>query len=84
MGNNNEEIPTPAMNNNGPRRFARSSKPGHNQRQMEITTRVIQLLHSNPFMGVDHEDPIIHLVKLYEIVESPGASDNEEENLYFR
>jgi len=33
---------------------------------------------------MDHGVPINHLVKLYEIAESPGASDNEEENLYIR
>lgn len=33
---------------------------------------------------MDHEDTINHLVKFYEIAESLGALDIEEENLYLR
>jgi len=33
---------------------------------------------------MDHEDPINHLVKFYEIAESPEALDSKEENLYLR
>lgn len=51
---------------------------------MEINTGVIQLMHANPFSGMDYEDPINHLTKFYEIDERPGALDSAEENLYLR
>lgn len=46
------------MKNNSLRRFAQLVKPENNQHQMEIKTRFIQLLHSNSFIGMDHEDHI--------------------------
>ena len=70
------------MNNKSLRRFAGSAKLENNQRHMKIKARVIQLLHANSFSGMDRKDHINHLMKFYEIVESPGVSDNEEENIY--
>jgi len=78
----NEETPTTLMNNNSLWRFTRSTKPWINQQQIEIKTGVMQLLHANSSTGMDHEDPISHLKKFYEIVKSSVASDIEEENLY--
>jgi hypothetical protein len=51
---------------------------------MEIKTGFIQLLHTNPFTIMDPQYPINHMRKVYEIVESLGASVNEEENLFLR
>ena len=57
MANNNKETPTLEMNNNSPKRFARSAKSKNNQREMEIKTWFIQLLYSNLFIEMDHEYP---------------------------
>lgn len=78
-----QEIRTPEMNNNL-RRFARSAKPWNNQRHTKIKIGVIQLLNSNPFIGIDREDRINHLVKFYKIFQSPWALEGVEGNLYLR
>lgn len=37
----------------------------NNQSQMKIKIGVIQLLHSNPFTGLDHKDRMSHMIKFY-------------------
>lgn len=61
---NIEESSIAVMNNNSSRWYAQSSRPGNNQRLIEIKTWVIQLLHANPFIGMDHEDPINYPTKM--------------------
>jgi len=55
---NDEERPALEIKNNSLRRFAQLVKPRNNQPQMEIKTWFIQLLHSNSFIGMDHEDRV--------------------------
>ncbi|MCH97862.1 hypothetical protein A2U01_0018859, partial [Trifolium medium] len=84
MEEDNNQTPPHVMNNNNPKRLAHIVRPGTNQRRMEMKTRILQLLYANLFTGFDHEDPINHLTKFYEVAEAIGASFNEEENVFMR
>ncbi|KAE9607755.1 hypothetical protein Lalb_Chr09g0333521 [Lupinus albus] len=45
---------------------------------------LFQLLHANPFAGLDHEDPNVHLVKFYELCRIEGKSKEEDETIFMR
>ncbi|CAJ2631893.1 unnamed protein product [Trifolium pratense] len=69
---------------NSPRRLAHIVGPLKNTRQIEIKPGLLQILYTNPFAGLDHEDPYNHLVKFYEIADTLGATEAEEENVFMR
>src|SRR3954469_5292406 len=49
-----------------------------------MKTGLLQLLYQNPFTGADHDDPFTHLTKFYEIAETIGAPEAEEEQVFKR
>ncbi|KAK2381320.1 hypothetical protein QL285_068928 [Trifolium repens] len=69
---------------NSPRRLAHIVRPLKNTRQIEIKPGVLHILYANPFAGLDHEDPYTHLTKFYEIADTLGASEAEEEAVFMR
>ncbi|CAJ2663184.1 unnamed protein product [Trifolium pratense] len=69
---------------NNPRRLAHIVGPLKNTRQIEIKPGLLQILYTNPFAGLDHEDPYNHLVKFYEIADTLGVTEAEEENVFMR
>ncbi|KAK2397155.1 hypothetical protein QL285_058761 [Trifolium repens] len=69
---------------NSPRRLGHIVGPLKNTRQIEIKPGLLQILYANPFAGLDHEDPYNHLTKFYEIANTLGAPEAEEENVFKR
>ncbi|GAU33902.1 hypothetical protein TSUD_357000 [Trifolium subterraneum] len=69
---------------NSPRRLAHIVGPLKNTRQIEIKPGLLQILYANPFAGLNHEDPYSHLTKFYEIADTLGASEAEEEAVFMR
>ncbi|GAU26992.1 hypothetical protein TSUD_290440 [Trifolium subterraneum] len=69
---------------NSPRRLTHIVGPLKNTRQIEIKSGLLQILDDNPFAGLNHEDPYSHLTKFYEIVDTLGASEAEEESVFMR
>lgn len=45
---------------------------------------LLQILYANPFTGLDHEDPLTHLTKLYELFYTSKALEGEEEAVFLR
>ncbi|KAK2382248.1 hypothetical protein QL285_069796 [Trifolium repens] len=69
---------------NSPRRLAHIVGPLKNTRQIEIKPGLLQILYVNPFAGFDHENRYTHLTKFYEIADTLGATEAEEENVFMR
>lgn len=58
-----------------PKRLAHLSSIQNNVQQSEMKTSLLEILYSNPFAGLDHEDLYIHLTKFYEITSILEVSD---------
>lgn len=77
----NEIVNSPCTSN--PRRLARlTNNPA--TRQYEMKTGLLQIIYANPFAGLDHEDPYIHLTKFYELAGTLGALKAEEVSDFMR
>lgn len=69
---------------NSPRRFDNMDKTSTNTRKTEMKTRLLHIIYTNPFSGLDHEDPYTRHTKFYELVSTLGASEAEEEAMFMR
>src|SRR3954469_741457 len=69
---------------NSPRLNAQFARDQANGRNSKMKTGLLQLLYQNPFTGADHEDSFTHLTKFYEIAETIGALEAEEEQVFRR
>lgn len=59
-------------------------RPPRNTGKTEMKTRLLQIVYSNPFVSLDHEDLYTHLTKFYEISCTLGVPDAEEEDMFMR
>lgn len=48
-----------------------------------MKTGLLQILYANPFACLDYEDQYTHLMKFYEILGTLGASEDEEDMVYY-
>lgn len=69
---------------NSMRRLTHMARTPTNTRQREMKTGLLQIIYTNPFVSLDHEDPYTHLTKFYELVSTLGASETEEEAVFVR
>lgn len=80
--NNNNTGGMPCHNR--PRLLAHIAIPQRNVYLTEMKMRLLQLLYANPFIGLDHKDPYIHLTIFYAIFGTLGASETKEEAISLR
>lgn len=69
---------------NSLRRLAHMARTPTNARQTEMKTGLLQIIYTNSFAGLDHEDPYTHFVKFYELAGPLRASETEEEAIFMK
>ncbi|XP_019441775.1 PREDICTED: uncharacterized protein LOC109346566 [Lupinus angustifolius] len=67
-----------------PRNMIRIWRPDGNQKPPEMKYELVQLMYTNPFVGLDYEDPYNHLTKFFELVRTAEISEAEEEVVFLR
>lgn len=55
-----------------------------NTRQIEMKIGFLQILNTNPFVGLDHEDTYTHVTKFYELSSTLGAPEEGEKAMIIR
>lgn len=70
--------------NNNPICLAHIARPQRSFCQHDMKMGLLQIMHVNPFAGLDNEDSYAHLTKFYKISRMIGALETEEETVFLR
>jgi len=66
----------------GPKHYSSIVIPPFSNKVVELKPAILSLIGSQPFVGMDHEDPYTHLSTFMELCNTMGAFDEDAEFVY--